>query len=158
MAMTSAPRARNRSRGERAGRAIGAVDDDFHAGEAGAGKNGGAESVEVVVVDFFVVAQAEIAAGFGGFIRGKNKTFDFGFDRVGKFCAGGGNEFHAVVVIRIVRGGNNHARRKTFVADQPGHARSGDDSGGNRFDAGGGEAAGDAFGDVRTGFASVAAN
>src|ERR1700722_13318447 len=86
----SAERA-EQTRGESAGRAIGAVNDDLHPVQSGAGKNGGAEAFEVVVVYFFVIAQAKVAACFGGVVRGKNKALEFGFDGVGKFGAGGRN-------------------------------------------------------------------
>ena len=95
---------------------------------------------------------------FSSASRLEDQRFDFGFDGIGEFHAVGGDELHAVVVIRIVRGGDDDAGAEFFAADEPGDAGSGDDAGGNGFGAGSGESAGDAFGNVRTGFAGVAAD
>ena len=62
-------------------------------------------------------------------------SLELRFDRVRKFHARGGNQLHAIVVIRIVRGGNHHARRESFVMHQPGHSGRGEHSGGNGFRA-----------------------
>ena len=88
----------------------------------------------------------------------KNFFLDFRFDRVGKFHAARGNQLDAIIVIRIVRRGNHHAGGESFIANEPGHARSCEHARGNRLRACRREASGETFFDVRAGFARVAAD
>src|SRR5579859_511548 len=67
-------------------------------------------------------------------------------------------KFYAVVVIRIVRGGNNHAGLKIILADEAGDAGGGDDACKGDGCARMGEACGKEGGDVRAGFTRVHAD
>ena len=152
------PQSSKQSRSQRARRAVGAIHHDFHASQVRGGQNGRAQSIEVIVVDLFVVAQPHGASLFGRFIRGKYKTFDFRFDRVGKLCAGRGNQLHAVVVIRIVRRRNHHARVETFAAHQPSDSWRSDYAGRKRCDSGRRQPTRDPLRNMRTRFPRIAPN
>lgn len=88
----------------------------------------------------------------------ENVRFEFFFDGIRELHASVRKEFHAVVLIRIVRRGNNDAGLKIILADQAGHARSGDDA--SECDGGAGllQASGEESSDVRAGFPGVHAD
>jgi len=87
---------------------------------------------------------------------------DFGFDLllgiVREFHAGAGEEFDAVVVIGIVRGGNHDARGEAVLAHQAGNAGRADDAGGSGHNIFLAQSGGDLAGDMRAGFARVHAD
>ena len=76
----------------------------------------------------------------------------------GKFHARVREKFNAIVVIRIVRGGNHDAGLKIILANEAGDAGSGDDAGKGDGGAGLREAGGQESGNVGAGFAGVHAN
>ena len=83
---------------------------------------------------------------------------EFFLDGIRKFHAGVGEEFYAIVVIGIVRGGNDDASMKIILTDQAGHTRRRDNSGkrdgGTRLP----ETNGKNSSDVGTGFARIGAD
>lgn len=58
----------------------------------------------------------------------ENIGFEFELDGIREFHAGVREKFHAIVVVRIVRGGYNHAGLKIVLADETGDARGSDDA------------------------------
>jgi len=88
----------------------------------------------------------------------ENVSFQLFFHGVGELHACVGEEFYAVVVVGIVRGGNDHAGLKIILADEAGNARGGDYAGESYRTAALCEASSEESGDVRAGFASVHAD
>src|SRR5579883_475727 len=75
-----------------------------------------------------------------------------------KFHAGVGKELHTIVLIGIVRGGDDHACLKIVLADQAGYSGGGDDTGKSDRRAGFGQALGKEGSDVRAGLARIHAD
>ena len=88
----------------------------------------------------------------------ENIVFQFLFHGVGEFHARMREEFYAVVLKRIVRGGDHHACLKIVLANQASHSGRGDDSGESNGCAGLRKARGQERSDVRAGFARVHAD
>lgn len=138
--------------------AVGTVKDDAKGGQAGSGKDAAAEKFEILGVERGVrdeerrIFRRSIAAMF------ENSGFELLFDGIGEFHAGVGEEFYAVVVIRIVRGGNNDARLKIILTNEAGDTGSGDYSCESDAAASLLKACGKQSGDVRAGFAGVHAD
>src|SRR5438128_6841666 len=93
---------------------------------------------------------------FGAMLE--NSGFDFLFDGIGEFHAFVREEFDAIVVIRIVRSGDDHADVKIILANEASDARCGENSRGGNGSAAVYEARSDDGGNVRTGFAGVRAD
>src|SRR5580704_3186287 len=87
---------------------------------------------------------------------------DFGFDGefggVGEFVAVGAEELDAVVLPRIVRGGDDDAGGEAVGAGEEGDGGSGDHARGFDGGASGGEASGEGGGDPVGGFSCVLTN
>src|SRR5260370_3733064 len=76
-------------------------------------------------------------------------------DGIGKLHAHIGKEFYAIVVVRMAGRGNHDAGWKTFLRDQAGDARRGNDAGEIDRHAGDVKASSEKSSDVRAGFAGV---
>jgi hypothetical protein len=86
-------------------------------------------------------------AGFEGF-----------FDGIGEFHSSVREELYAVVVKRVVRGGDDHAGLKIILANEAGDAGSGDNASERDGSAALGQAGGEDRGDVGARFAGVHAD
>ncbi len=137
---------------------VGAVEDDAETGELGSRKDAAAKKIEIFGVERFVgdkergIFRRRIGA------MPKNVRFESFFDGIGELHAGVREKLYAIVVIRIVRSGNNNSGLKIILADEAGDAGGGDDarkSDGRTFM---GEAGGKESGDMRAGFARVHAD
>ena len=58
----------------------------------------------------------------------ENVRFEFLLDSVGEFHARMRKKLHAIVLKRIVRGGNHHAGLEIILSHQAGDARRGDNT------------------------------
>ncbi len=116
-------------RSKNAGGAIGAIENDFQPREFRAGKHATPEEGQILGVKRSVGAQRKRAVPDRIILPTKDISLDFLFNGVGKFHARAGKQLHAVIVIGIVRGGNDHSGVILLAAHQAGHARSGDDTG-----------------------------
>src|SRR5438876_6449584 len=85
----------------------------------------------------------------------EDSRFDFFLDRVRKLHPFVGEKFDAIVLIRIVRSGDDDAYMEIVLADEAGNARSGKNAGEGNGGATLDEAGGHDGRYVRTGFASV---
>ena len=88
----------------------------------------------------------------------ENIGFQFELDGIREFHAGVREKLHAIVVVRIVRGGNNHAGLKIVLADETGDARGGDDAREGHGCASVFEPGGEEGSNVGAGFAGVHAD
>jgi hypothetical protein len=88
----------------------------------------------------------------------ENASFDFLFRGIGKLHAFVGEEFDAVVLIRIVGGRDDDPNMKIIVADEAGDAGGSENTGKRNGGSALEKTSGDDAGDVRTGFAGVRAN
>jgi len=88
----------------------------------------------------------------------ENSGFDFLFDGVWKLHAFMREEFYAIVLIRIVRSGDDNADVKVILANETGDAGSGENSCRGNGGTAVGEARSDDGSNVRTGFARVRAD
>ncbi len=110
------------------GGAVGTIEKDAEAGELGAVNDAAAKKIEIFGVERGVgdeerrIFRRRIAAMF------ENVRFEGLFDRVRELHACVREKFYTVVVVRIVRGGDNHASLKIILADEAGDARSGDNA------------------------------
>ncbi len=84
--------------------------------------------------------------------------FEFFFNRVREFHPRMRKQLHAVVLKRIVRGGDNHAGLKIILPDKTSYTRSGNHAGEGHGGARMRETSGKQRRDVRTGFACVHAD
>lgn len=80
------------------------------------------------------------------------------FDGIRELHAGMRKKLYAVVVVRIVRGGNNDASLKIILADETSNAWRGDDACKSNRPAGLRDSSSEKSGDVRAGFARVHAD
>jgi hypothetical protein len=88
----------------------------------------------------------------------ENSGFDFLFDRIRKLHPFVREEFDAVVLIGIVRSGDDDADVKIILANEAGDAGSGENTGGGNGSAAVYEARSDDGGNMRAGFAGVRAD
>lgn len=88
----------------------------------------------------------------------ENLGFDDFFDGIGKFHPGMREKFYAVIVIRIVRSGDDHSGLEIILPDQASDAGGGDDAGEGHGGARLRETRGENGSDVRAGFAGVHAD
>jgi len=84
--------------------------------------------------------------------------FDLFLDGIGELHAFMRKKFYAVVLVRIVRGGDHDADVKIILADEASDAGSGKNSRKGNGGAVVEKASGDDAGDMRTGFARVSAD
>jgi hypothetical protein len=140
------------------GGAVGAVQNDAETGKAGSGKNAAAKKIEIFSVERFVGEEK------GRFFRGRTGAMleDVGFksffDGVRELHARVRKKLYAVVLIRIVGSGNDHAGLKIILADEAGDAGRGNDTSKGDGAAGLRETRGEESGDVRAGFSRVHAD
>ena len=140
------------------GGAIGAVQKDSKARQFSSREDAAAKKLEIFSVERFVGDKESRILGrrFGTVLE--NVRFEYFFDGIGKLHAGVREKLYAIVVVRIVRSGNDNAGLKIILADEAGDAGGGDDAckcdGCSRM----GEAGGKQGGNVRSGFAGVHAD
>ena len=140
------------------GGAIGAIENDTEPGKVGSRKNATAKKIEIFGVEGCVGDEER------GVFRRRIEAvledigFELFFDRIGEFHAGVREKLDAIVVKRIVGGGNNDAGLKIVLADEAGDAGGGYDTGESDGGACLREASGQESGDVRAGFAGVHSN
>jgi hypothetical protein len=84
--------------------------------------------------------------------------FELFFRGVGKFHAGVGKKFYAIVLKRIVRSGDHNSGLKIILANEAGYAGSGDNTGEGHGRTGLREPGGESSSDVRAGFTRVHAD
>src|SRR6267154_869212 len=84
--------------------------------------------------------------------------FEFLFDRVGEFHPGVKKQLYTVVLKGVVRSGDDHASLEIILANQAGHAGSGDHARKSHCGAGLSKTRRKQGGDVRAGFARVHAD
>lgn len=138
--------------------AVGAVQNNAKAGERCAGNDAAAKKIEIFGVERFV------SNGEGRIFRRRigsvleNIGFEFEFDGIREFHAGVREKLHAIVVVRIVRGGNNNASLKIVLADETGDARCGDNAREGNGCAGVFEPGSEEGSNVGAGFAGVHAD
>ncbi len=140
------------------GGAVGAVQKDAEAGKFGSRKDAAAKKIEILGVERFVGYETRRIFRRGSRAMFQNISFEFFFDGIRELHARVGEELHAIVVVRIVRGGDDDAGLKIVLANETGDAGSGDNAG--KSDGGSGlrEAGGEESGDMRSGFTCIHAN
>ena len=135
--------------------AVGAIENDAQTRELGAGNEAAAEKGEILGVERFVgherfcILRCRLSAML------EDIGFESLLDRIRKFHSGVREELDAIVVIRIVRSGDNHAGLKIVLTHEAGDPRSGDDPGEGDGNTGLRKARGEKGGDMRAGFARV---
>ena len=138
--------------------AVGAIENDAQARELRAGNEAAAEKGEILGVERFVgherfcILRCRLSAML------EDIGFESFLDRIREFHSGVREELDAVVVIRIVRSGDNHAGLKIVLTHEAGNPRSGDDPGEGDGNTGLRKARGEKGGDMRPGFARVHAD
>jgi hypothetical protein len=143
---------------ELVGGAIGAIQNDAETGKAGSGKNAAAKKIEIFSVERFVGDEK------GRLFRGRTGAMleDVGFksffDGVRELHARVRKKLYAVVLIRIVGSGNDHAGLKIILADEAGDAGRSDDAGKGDGGTGLRETRGEESGNVRAGLSCVHAD
>ena len=111
---------------ELVGGAVGAIENDAEAGKSGAGKDTAAKKIQILRVQRLVsvkkkrIFRRRIGAVF------ENVGFQLFFDRVRELHAGVGEKFDAIVLIGIVRGGDDDTCLKIILANEAGDAWGGD--------------------------------
>jgi hypothetical protein len=147
-------------RGDFAGGAVGAIDDDFHAVEA-FGEGEGVLSHHLVeacgVIEVGEASDAEADDGGGVHAFLKDDVFEAFFGFGGAFVAVALEDFEAVVFKGIVRGTNHDAGGGTEVSGEAGDGGSGDDAEEGDVHAAGGETGDDGCFEHIAGEAGVAA-
>lgn len=145
-------------RPELIGGAIGAVENHAEAGEIGAGKSAAAQEIEIFGVQRCVGSgERGIWGGRAGAML-KNVGFELFFDGIGELHARVREKLDAIVLVRIVRGGDDHTGLKIILADEAGDPGSGNDSRKSNRCAGMLQPRSEESGDVRAGFASIHAD
>ena len=145
-------------RAELVGGAIGAIEKDPETGKLGAVNDAAAKKIEIFGVERSVgdeegrIFRRRIAAML------EDVRFERFFDGIRELHACVREKLYAVVVVRIVRGGNNDAGLKIILANEAGDAGRGDDASKSDGTTGLRESGGEKSGDVRAGFARVHAD
>jgi hypothetical protein len=140
------------------GGAIGTVKNDAEAGELGSVNDAAAEKVEIFGVQGRVGDEERwiFRRGIGAMLE--DVRFEGFFDGIRKLHASVREKFYPVVVVRIVRSGNDDAGLKIILADKTGDAGRGNDTCKSYRRASLGEPGCKESGDVGAGFASVHAD
>jgi hypothetical protein len=138
--------------------AVGAVQKDSKAGQFGSRKDAAAKKIEIFGVKRFVGDKGRwiFRRRIGTML--KNICFECFLNRIGELHAGVREKLYAVVLIRIVRSGNDNAGLKIILADEAGDTGSGNDACKSDGCALMDEAGGQESGDMRAGFAGVHAD
>ena len=143
---------------ELVGGAIGAIENDAKASKIRARNSAAAEKIQILMMER-IVRHKLWQRGRGIFrLEFQNAGFNLFLHRIWEFHARVGEEFDAVIVIRIVRSGNDNANVKIVLADETSDARRGENPCKRNVGTAPRESCGQNSGDVRTGFASVHAN
>ena len=148
-------------RGDRAGRTVGAVNDDRAAVEREIGDSTAEEADVLDSVGIVDGRAAQLRGVWGGrwrFETAEDLAFDGEFDRIGKLVTVRAEEFDAVVLPWIVRGRDDDACGEVPGAGQVSDGRGGDDAGTLYGGACRNEASREARGDPLGGLAGVHAD
>lgn len=138
--------------------AIRAIQNDSKAGKPCALKDAAAEEIEIFGVEGFIGwKQGRILGRRAGAML-EDIGFEFFLDGIREFHAGVREKFYAIVVIGIVRSGNDDAGVKIVLADEASYTWSRDNTGESDRGASLLEASGKQSGDVGTGFTRVHAD
>jgi len=111
------------------GGAIGTIKDDTETFEGRAGDNSAAQETQILVMKRIVRFEIGYVGRRPFRAVLQDAGFNFLFNGVGELHAFVGEEFDAVILIRIVGCRDHHAGVKIVVADQASDAGSGKDSG-----------------------------
>ncbi len=143
---------------ELVGGAIGTVKNNAETGKFGAGKDTAAKKIQILRVQRLVsvkkkrIFRRRIGAVF------ENVGFQLFFDRVGELHAGVREKLDAIVLIGIVRCGDDDTCLKIILANEAGDAWGGDYTSESYGRPSVLEACSEESGDVRAGFAGIHAN
>jgi hypothetical protein len=132
--------------------AVGAIGDDAEAVEA-MGKGRG-EEVEIAGGELILGREGSGGDGMGNG-EGEDLFFEGEFLGIGEFEAGMIEDFEAIVLVGIVRGGDHDAGSIGAVFRIPGEAGGSEEAGEVRLNGGGEQAGGEGFGQPRAGFAGI---
>ena len=109
------------------GRTMRAIDDQVQAAQIKIGREGGFAEFDVAPGGIFEPARAPEARGIDARQAAAQLIIDLALDRsldlVGQLAAVTAEKFDAVVIVRIVRSRDHHARVETQRAREVGHAR-----------------------------------
>ena len=111
------------------GSSIRAIQNHAKARKIGVVDHAAAQKIEVFRMPGVIRHQRGTPAGDGVRAQAENFRFQRFFHRIRKFHARMREQFHAIVVIRIVRCGDHHAGLKIILPHQAGNSGSGDDAG-----------------------------
>jgi len=116
-------------RAELVGGTVGAIEDDAETGEFGSRNHAATKKIEIFSVERGIGHEKRrvFRRRIGTMLE--DVGFEDFFNRVRELHACVGEKFYAVVVIRIVRSGNDDAGLKIILADEASHTWSGYDSG-----------------------------
>jgi hypothetical protein len=145
-------------RAEFVGRAVGAIEKDAETGEFGSVNYPAAKKIEILCIKRRVGDEERRI--FRRCIRAmfENVRFEGFFDGIWELHACVREQLYAVVMVRIVGGGDDDAGLKIILADEAGDAGCGDDACKGYGCTSLCKAGGEKSGDVRAGFAGVHAN
>ena len=138
--------------------AIGAVEKNAKTRQIGSGDDAAAKKVEIFGVERRVgdeewrIFRRRIGAML------EDIGFERFFDGIGELHASVRKKLYAVVVVRIVRGGNNDPGLKIILANEAGNTGRGDDASKGYGSTGLGEPGGEESSNVGAGFAGVQAD
>lgn len=137
---------------------VGTVEKDAETGKFGSGNDTTAKKIEIFGVERRIGDKKRriFRRRIGPVLE--DVRFQSFFDGVRELHARVREKLYAVVVVGIVRGGDNDTGLEIILSDEAGDARSGDDAGKSDGRTGVREAGGEEGGDVRAGFASVHAD
>ncbi len=152
-----AERAEQRWR-ELARSAVGAVENEFHAREFRARNHASAQVLQVFLIERAIGRNGNPVRGRVIIFVIVNLDFEVFLDFVREFHSRSGEQFHAIVVKRIMRGGNHHAGRELVLPNQAGNARRADYARGNESHAVVGEPRSELRGNMRTRLARIHAD
>jgi hypothetical protein len=145
-------------RAELIGGTVGAIEKDAETGELSTVNDAAAEKVEIFGVERGIGDEERRIFWRGIAAMFENVGFKFFFDGVRELHACVREKLYAVVVVRIVRGGNDDAGLKIILADEAGDAWRGNNACKSDGSAGVRKSCGEKSGNVRAGFAGVHAN
>src|SRR2546427_11440138 len=138
--------------------AIGTIEDNSKARELCARKNATAEEHQVFRIEGLISYKLRESPRYGFASVFENVGFQLFFDRIGKFHARMREQLHAIVLKRVVRGGDDHAGLKIILTNETCHAGSGNHASKSHGRTSLRETGSKQSGDVRAGLTSVHAD
>jgi len=137
------------------GGAIGTIENDAEAFERGPVDDATTEEIEILVMKRIICFEVRQWRGNCVGAMFEDASFDFFLHGIRKLHAFVGEEFDAIVLIRIVRGGNDDTDVKIVQTNEASDTGSSENSGERNGSAPFEQTSGDNGGDVRAGFARV---